>query len=171
MIFGSIIKRAENAFENILDQALARLFIALPFLVALGFATASASVFLNEKYGSQWGNLILAGAFATLGFIAAIIVSARSDTGPRGTPAEGKEEAVAQAAPSTAEDQAQPLTGSERELMNSLLASAAPIAIPGLVRLLLRNIPLLIALVAAIFVLTRPDLAEAPAPAAEEPLS
>lgn len=156
MIFGSVIRRAEHAVENIVDQTLARVIVAIPLLVAAGFATASASVFLNAKYGPELGHLIMASVFAAIGLVAAIVVSVKSN-GKTDTQT-AIEERSTQAPGDAAEaqgDATTPLTSSERELVNALLASAAPIAVPGLLRILLRNIPILLALLAAIFVMTR----------------
>lgn len=166
MIFGSVIRRAEHAVENILDQALARVIVAIPLLVAAGFATASASAFLNARYGPEVGNLILAGAFAFIGLGAAVVVavdgSARSGEAlPQSAAFEVPDGAH------TGEASAPPLTASEKELMNAMLASAAPIALPGLIRLILRNIPLILTLLAAVFVMTRTSGEAAASPAGE----
>lgn len=161
MIFGSLIRRAEHAVENILDQALARVVIAIPLLVAAGFATAAGSVYLNARYGPETGHLIMAGVFCAIGLLVAGYVAARSGSSGTaatstldGEPATAADsDGGAQASASTAS--AAPFTGSERELVNALLATAAPVAVPGLVRMLLRNLPLLLAIAAAIYVMTR----------------
>lgn len=157
MIFGSVIRRAENAVENMLDQALGRVLVALPLLVAAGFATASASIYIVGKYGPELGYLIMAAAFTVLALLVAAYVAVKSN---------GSQSAASETPPLTAsqadgeagiapESQSQPLTGSERELLNSLLASAAPIAVPGVTRLVLRNLPLIVALCIAIYIFTR----------------
>lgn len=165
MIFGSVIRRAEHAVENIVEQALARVIVAIPLLVAAGFATAAGSQFLNAKYGPEWGHLIMAGVFAGLGLVAAIVVSAKSSVKPDVQAAVDRATDQTEALDATAGEPAPSLTSSERELVNAMLASAAPIAVPGLLRLLLRNIPIVLALLAAIFVMTRKAEDAAPVPA------
>ena len=156
MIFGSIIRRAENAVESMLDQALGRVLVAIPLLVAAGFATASASIFVNNRYGPELGYLIMAAAFTVLALVVAAYVAAKSSGGALQTeavetPASSESTLQESLTGSTAE----PLTTSERDLLNSMLASAAPIAVPGITRLLLRNLPLVVAIIVAIYVFTR----------------
>lgn len=154
MIFGSVIRRAEHAVENILDQALARVIVAIPLLIAAGFATASASAFLNARYGVEWGNLILAGVFGFIGLVAAVAVTAKSSSKPTVSEAVEPVSAFGSSGEEASGSNA-PLSSSEKELMNAMLTSAAPIALPGLIRLILRNIPLVLAILAAVFVMTR----------------
>lgn len=170
MIFGSLFRRAEDAVGNILDQALARILVAIPLLVAAGFATAAASGYLNARYGSETGNLIMAAVFGVVSLLVAAYVAtwpavqaAQSETAKQQTDAVDSE---ATDTPDMAQTAA--ISDSERELFNSVLASAAPIALPGLVRLLLRNIPLLLAILLAGYVFSRqsetPVTGEAAAP-------
>lgn len=166
MIFGSVIRRAEHAVENILDQALARVIVAIPLLVAAGFATASASAFFNTRYGAEMGNLILAGVFAFIGLVSAMVMAVRATGGPAEAPQQIPAAEVDHDG-NTGEAPAAPFTTSEKELMNAMLTSAAPIALPGLIRLIMRNIPLVLALLAAVFVMTRTS-GEANVPAAGE---
>ena len=154
MIFGSVIRRAESAVGSIVDQALSRVLIAIPLLVASGFATASASVYLNARYGPELGNLMMAGGFFFIGLLAAAYVAIKSPSAPSATTATGNEGALTGDTPLSGQP-ATSLSSSEREVFNAVFASAAPIAVPGLVRILLRNIPLLVAILLAAFVLTR----------------
>lgn len=168
MIFGSLFRRAEDAVGNILDQALARILVALPLLVAAGFATAAASGYLNARYGSETGNLIMAAGFGVLSLLVAgyvatwpAVQAAQSETANQQATAGNS---AAADTPNTSQTAA--ISDSERELFNSVLASAAPIALPGLVRLLLRNIPLLLAILLAGYVLSRQSETPAPGEAA-----
>lgn len=154
MIFGSLMRRAETAVESILDQALARVVVALPLLVAGGFATAAASAFLNAKYGPQLGNLAMAGVFSALGLVAALIMSLRKPWS-KTTMADVQSAAATAAEDTHVAQEATPMSQSEKEMFQALLASAAPIAIPGVMRLALRNIPLVLLLGAIAYVFTR----------------
>lgn len=162
MILGSLFRRAEDAVGSILDQALARVLVAVPLLVAAGFATAAASGYLNARYGSETGNLIMAAVFGVLSLMVAAYVA----TWPAVQAAQAEAER-AEADKVTADGEAsaggagssstEAMSQSERELFSSVLASAAPIALPGMIRILLRNIPLLLAIVLAGYVLSRQD--------------
>ena len=59
-----------------------------------------------------------------------------------------------------------PLDAPDRELLMAAFTSAAPIAVPALLRTIIRNLPLVLAILSALFVLTRPSeqSAEADAP-------
>ena len=61
------------------------------------------------------------------------------------------------AADDTAQDQQArgPLSQTDKDLLVAALTSAAPIALPGLLRILLKNLPLLAVILTAIFVMTR----------------
>lgn len=151
MIFGSIIHRAEAAIGNVVEQAVARVLVALPLLAAAGFATAAGSSYLTARYGQETSHLIVAGIFLAIGLVAAAFVASRT---PAATPAA---DGAAQPAPAETgqEPAAAPLTPAEKDLLSSLAAAAAPIAMPGLVRLLLRNIPLLVIGLVVAYILTR----------------
>lgn len=156
MIFGSLFRRAENAVGNILDQALARVLVALPLLVAAGFATAAASGYLSARYGRETSNLIMAAGFGAL----ALLIAGYVATWPAvqaGQSESATETAAAGDASASGESaaQAETMSPSERELLNSVLASAAPLALPAILRLLLRNLPLLLAVLVAGYMLSR----------------
>lgn len=157
MLFQSVIRRAEAAIESVLDQALARALVALPLLVAAGFGTAALSTYVNAQYGVQAGQLIMAGAFAGLGLVAMLYVSI---VGP-GTPESG-EAATASGTSEPAEGSqsdgsaaVRALGDAERELVTTLLVSAAPVALPGIMRTLIRNLPLVLLILVVAFILSR----------------
>ena len=159
MILGSLFRRAEDAVGSILDQALARVLVAVPLLVAAGFATAAASGYLNARYGSETGNLIMAAGFGVLSLLVAAYVAtwpavqaAQAESDRADAEKDTADGEASASSASSASNEA--MSQSERELFNSVVASAAPIALPGLIRMLLRNIPLLIAIVLAAYVFT-----------------
>lgn len=162
MIFQSVIRRAETAIENMVDQALARVMVALPLLVAAGFATAALSTYLNTRYGTQNGHLIMAGAFAAMGLVAMLYVSSM---GSSSSVSDGEVDAANQENSSSdqasADATASAFTDAERELMTSVLTTAAPIAVPGLMRTVIRNLPLVILILIVGFILTRVTSSEA----------
>lgn len=166
MIFQSVLRRAEAAIDNVVEQALARVLIALPLLVAAGFGTAALSTYVNARFGAQNGHLVMAGGFAVLGLLAMLYVSltaapARSDG--EATDAAGHAQGEG-SADSSAESSGtrSDLSDSERELFTAVLASAAPIAVPSVVRTLVRNLPLVLVVLIVAFVLSRSTTSNEP---------
>jgi hypothetical protein len=51
--------------------------VALPFIVALGFATAALSLDLAARFGASNAFWIMAAGFCTIGIIAGVVVSQR----------------------------------------------------------------------------------------------
>ena len=68
-MFQEIANRAQRAIDTLVSKYVTRLAVAVPFVVALGFGTAAASVKLTEMYGSMLANALLAGVFATFGLV------------------------------------------------------------------------------------------------------
>lgn len=164
-MFQAVIRRAEAAVDNILDQAFARALVAVPLLVAAGFTTAAASAYLNDVYGPAQGNLIVAAAFALIALVAAIYVSFST---PSSAVPEAPVTSEAEASTSAANGEAPALGEVERELLFTTLASAAPIAVPKLLQSILRNLPLVLVFLVVAFILSRDTPAE-PDPAAVTP--
>lgn len=150
-MFGSLFRRAQATVDNAIGQIVNRAIVAIPFLVAAGFGTAAVAMRLNRELGSETGSLVLAGAFAVIGLITALVVHMKSEK-----PAAMGDEAEHEAAPDTATAAAEPGTSDiDRELVMAALTTAAPIALPGLLRTLGRNLPLVAAIAAAAFVIAR----------------
>lgn len=151
-MFGFLFRRAQATVDRAVDGLVHRIIIAIPFLIAGGFGTAALALWLNREFGPETGSLILAGGFAALGLVAALILRTRSEA-----PAEGDgatEEAAAQAS-ATAGAEGPDLSSTDHELIMAALTSAAPVAIPALVRTVGRNLPLLAAVAAAAFIISR----------------
>jgi hypothetical protein len=53
--------------------------VAVPFVIAAGFALAAIAVILVERFGQVAGYEMMAGSLAALGMIAALIVSQREE--------------------------------------------------------------------------------------------
>jgi len=142
-MFQAIVQRAQSAVDSTLAKLMTRAAVAVPLVVAAGFGTAALTVTLTEAYGPALSYTMMAALFVALGGLTAAVVSAN---GP--TQAEPPEEA-----PSVAEDVAEvaaPLL--DRETLVALLTTAGPVALPGLLRLAARNLPLLVmAVIVAIF--------------------
>jgi hypothetical protein len=151
-MFGFLFRRAQATVDRAVEGIVHRIIIAIPFLIAGGFATAALALRLNRELGPETASLILAGGFAALGLLAAIVMHARSEA-----PSEG--EALSEEAPSqasaTADAGGPDFSGTDRDLIMAALTSAAPIAIPAVVRTIGRNLPLVAAVVAAAFIISR----------------
>ncbi len=149
-MLGSLFRRAQATVDNAIDQVVNRALVAIPFLIAAGFGTAALSMRLNREFGPETGSLMLAGGFIIVGLFVALIVHARASK-PTEAAAEATEstERVAEEADDTA------MANVDRELLMAALTTAAPIALPGLLRTMMRNLPIVAAVAAAAFIMSR----------------
>ena len=149
----SLFKRAEATVDNVIAVALARALVAIPFLVAAGFATAGLALYLYREFGDEAGNWVMAGIFCFVGLITAGVVTARS----RG--ATSRETGVADVGGATDgnvnERDAPLLDPMDKEVVAAALAAVGPLALPMVLRAVVRNLPLVAAVAAAGFVLSR----------------
>lgn len=154
-MFQRLFKRAESAAESAIDQIVAkyagRAMVALPLLVAGGFATAALTIKLIELYGSIAGYALMAAFFALIALVALAFVGVRS----RAAPQKAAEEPGAESATPTAAAE-EPL---DADLfppeLRAMLASVAPMALPGLARGVSRNLPLILVLALVGFIISR----------------
>ncbi len=162
-MFQSLFRRAEVAIEHSVSNVITRVLIAVPFVIAAGFGIAALSVRLHQEFAADVANLIMAGLFLTLGLIVAVIYSSRSTKSiPLTTAATDKATANPSDQPKTST-----FSDSDRELFLAALTSAAPLALPQLARMILRNLPILAVIAAAIFVMSRPSPSSEPMAPAE----
>ena len=150
-MFANLFKRAEASVDNAIGDLGNRLVIAVPFLIATGFAAASLSMAFNKAYGAEIGNLLVAGVFCGLGLLVAVVVKLRS----RPTPTD----AAASEAP---EVEAESELGKNQsifddEALMAVVSSAAPIILPALIRTGLKNWHVLLAIAAGLSVFSRAD--------------
>lgn len=151
-MFGFLFRRAQATVDRAVDHIVHRLLIAIPFLIAGGFGTAALAIRLNREFGPETTSLIMAGGFAVLGLVVALIIRARSEA-----PAESEAAAEEPAAQTSAAAgvEGPDLSSTDRDLIMAALTSAAPIAIPAVVRTIGRNLPLVAAVAAAAFIISR----------------
>ena len=155
-MFRGLINDAKLAAGSVVSKYLVRASVAVPFMIALGFATAGLTLWLIELYGARDAYLIVAVGFGTLGLIAAILVQGKEQdaavaetTAPAVDTASVATEAVAAAAEQL------PLA----MLGNMLAGQVTPESVVSLVKGLGRNAPLVL-LVAALGLLLWPNLAQ-----------
>jgi hypothetical protein len=144
-LFAGLINNARAAASHLVLRYVARASVAIPFIIALGFAIAALTVMLVERFGHVTAYWIMATGLATLGVMAAIVVSVKEH-----------EEQVA-------EEKAEQMD--TQEVLSDATAQAivqAPVALLGallttpggatsafrVARLLGRNLPLVLLLVA-----------------------
>jgi hypothetical protein len=149
-MLGSLFRRAQATVDNAIDHIVSRAIVAIPFLIAAGFGTAALSMRLNREFGPETGSLMLAAGFVVVGLFVALIVHSRSSK-PTETVAE-----AAEATERVAEDTADAaMANVDRELLMAALTTAAPVALPGLLRALMRNLPIVATVAAAAFIMSR----------------
>jgi hypothetical protein len=72
-----LINDAKSAAGSVVAKYAARASVAVPFVIAFGFATAGITLMLVERFGHRNAYFMVAGGFVVLGFLAASIVRAK----------------------------------------------------------------------------------------------
>jgi hypothetical protein len=164
-VFQGIINNAKAAAGSMVAKYAVRASVAVPFIVALGFATAAVTLMLIERFGHQNAYFMVASGFAVIGLLAGLIVRTK------------EHDEVTAEAHSTATDTAGIATDTAAAaavqlplaLLGTLFSSpVGPSSILSLVRGIGRNLPLVL-LLAGIGMLFWPkNSAEDPESAADE---
>lgn len=159
-MFNALFAKAQATFDSVVGQAIERVVVVIPFLVAAGFGTAAMSVWLVRELGEERGYLVMAAFFAAVGGLLAIIMLKRP------TPAEvASEQTTTSEFPTESSVDGDTgvlaFSGADKELLVAALTTAAPAALPGLVGLILRNVPFIAVILAFLYVLSRQSDAEA----------
>jgi hypothetical protein len=76
-MFRGLINDAKSAVGNLVLKYVARASVAVPFVIAVGFAVAAIAAMLVDRFSAVTGCWIMAGGMAGIGIIAAIVLSAR----------------------------------------------------------------------------------------------
>jgi len=146
----SLFRRAEATVDNAIAGVLTRALVAIPFIVAIGFGTAGVAIYVYRELGSANGNLAMAALFTVVGLITAAVIAVRYKSG---TTTNGQ--AVEPEKGEQAGSEAALLDPVDREVVAAALTVIGPLVAPMLLRTLLRNLPLIAAVTAAGFVLSR----------------
>jgi transposase InsO family protein len=103
-VFAGLINQAKSTVSGLVLKYVARASVAVPFVIAVGFAFAAITVMLVERYGHVMGYWLMAGGLGVLGVVAATVVSVkqheeegRSRKDEKTDPAEVVTDATAQA--------------------------------------------------------------------------
>jgi hypothetical protein len=144
-VFAGLINQAKSAASHLVLKYVARASVAVPFVIAGGFALAALTVMLVERFGHVMAYWLVAGGLALIGVIASIVVSVK----------EHEEEAAEEQAAKTdteevvSEATAQALVQTPIALLGALFSMPGGAAgALGAARLLGRNWPLVLLLVA-----------------------
>lgn len=154
-MFQAIIARAKDAVGDVVAHAAVRALLAVPFVIAGGFGIAGLYLRLTREYGAESASLLMAFLFLVIGSVALAILSLRKHYDAPEAAEESAAESESGASTAEASSFVPSFTPAEKDLLLAGLTTAAPIAFPQLVRILLRNLPLLAVIAAAVFVLTR----------------
>ena len=73
-MFRGLINNAKSAVSSVILKYVARASVAVPFVIAAGFALAAGTVMLVERYGHVVAYWSMAAGLALLGLIAALVV-------------------------------------------------------------------------------------------------
>ncbi|MEQ1652422.1 MAG: hypothetical protein ABL897_08040 [Hyphomicrobium sp.] len=152
-MFQAVLQRAQNAVDKTIDQAINRTVMLVPFIIAAAFGTAALAIRLNHEFGPEAGSLLMAALFAVIGLITMAVMQARPQ--PAATP-DAEPEPVQPGQSSSEAGEAKGLGDTDREMLVAALTTVAPLALPEMLRLVVKNLPLLAVLGGAIFVATRP---------------
>ena len=76
-MFAGVINQAKAAVSHLVLKYVARASVAIPFVIALGFAIAAIAMMLVERFGHVMGYWLMAGGLAAIGIVAALAVSVK----------------------------------------------------------------------------------------------
>jgi hypothetical protein len=76
-VFAGILNQAKAAASGFVLKYVARASVAIPFVIALGFALATITGMLVERFGHLTAYWIMAGGLAAIGVVAAVVVSVK----------------------------------------------------------------------------------------------
>ena len=141
----AIVDRAQRAVDTLVSKYVTRAAVAVPFVVALGFGTAAATVKLTEEFGSMTAYAILAAVFGAVGLAAAAAIAMNGPDPVAGT--DTVEQVTASA------DATDRKSAIDPDIILAALGAVGPAALPGMVRLLARNLPLVFGIVIIVYLL------------------
>jgi hypothetical protein len=131
-MFSAVMNKAAQAIEAKLATIVGRAIIVVPFLIAAGFVTAATTIVLINSYGGVVACFALAAGFSLIGLIGLAVLNAQAPS---------VEEPAASA--ESVQQSSEPLMTTGALL--GLLTTIGPANIAGLLRLAVRNLPLLAA--------------------------
>ena len=148
-MFQGIVNRAQHSVEVLAGKLLTKMAVAVPFVLAVIFGLIAAVIWLSQHYGSLNAYLILTGAFAVIGVLAAIFSAL---TSAKTVPASPQASAAAEEQP--AEPNVESLVSgalNNQEILLALLGTAGPAILPALIRVVAKNVPLVVGVIIIVY--------------------
>jgi hypothetical protein len=143
-VFAGLINQAKSAASDLALKYVARASVAVPFVIAAGFALAAITVTLVERFGQVTAYWLVAGGLAAVGIVAALAVSIKEEE-------EAKAEQVAEESDTqevVSDAAAQAIAQTPIALLGALMTTpGGATSALGVARLLGRNFPLVLLLV------------------------
>jgi hypothetical protein len=143
-VFAGLINQAKSAASDLALRYVARASVAVPFVIAAGFALAAITVTLVERFGQVTAYWLVAGGLAAVGIVAALAVSIKEEE-------EAKAEQVAEESDTqevVSDAAAQAIAQTPIALLGALMTTpGGATSALGVARLLGRNFPLVLLLV------------------------
>jgi hypothetical protein len=136
----SLIARVQRSFRSVLGDVALRALLTLPFLIALGFAIAAGAEWVYHHFGTQEGNLAIAGGFAALGLVLLGFYSLRQSAADSVSPQ--PEQATQEPLPAESNILSKFFADVDAELLLSLAGTLLPILMPRR-EAVLRSLPIL----------------------------
>lgn len=146
-----LVKDIKSAAASFVDQYLARASVAIPFIVAFGFATAALGLELTARFGAKNAFWMMAAGFSALGILAALFVTMREREAAAAEERQaGESSGLADLGEMASEAATQAAGRLPLGLLAPLLASPSASAL-ATGRLLGRNMPLVLLLALIVF--------------------
>jgi hypothetical protein len=143
-VFAGLINQAKSAVTGLLLKYVARASVAIPFVIALGFALAAITAMLVERFGHVASYWMVAGGLALVGLVAALVVSMKEheeEVAEQEAVQADTEEVVSEAT-------AQAMVQAPLALLGALMTTpGGATSALSVARLLGRNLPLVLLLV------------------------
>jgi hypothetical protein len=137
-----VFKGLINDFKSAAASFVARASVAVPFLVALGFATAAIGLELTERFGARNALWLLAGGFCAIGLLAAFAVTMKEQEMAADEEQRSNEGGIGEMTSAAA---TQAATQIPTAVLGALLQNPTSSALPA-ARLVGQNLPLVVLL-------------------------
>jgi disulfide bond formation protein DsbB len=159
-VFKGLITDVKSAAASFVDTYLARASVAVPFLIALGLATAALGLELAERFGSRNALWMLAGGFCAIGLVASFVVTMKEQETEAAEEQQRNESGIGEMASTAATAATQAATQLPTALLSALLQSPSTSTLTPVTRLLGRNMPLVLLLVLVALLFSSEETAE-----------
>jgi hypothetical protein len=164
-VFKGLIDDIKSSAASFIGTYLARVSVAVPFLVALGFVTGAVALELTERFGARTALWMLAGGFCAVGLLASLAVAMKEQQEMEAEEEQQrKESGIGEITSAVATQVAMQLPAA---LVGALLQKPSTSALP-VARLLGRNMPLVLLILLVALLLWPTEQAEEPADQAGE---